>query len=249
MEETKERHLASRLQSKEGKAQHFFKSLSLYTGRTTNFSKPRAQGEAQNISKSQSLGRSSGVEFFQVLRPIYRGRIRNFSKSQRLYEGAAARNFSKSQDSYRYGSAKSNISTYFFILLHIFYIFLHIFHMFLHISSYRHISFTFSTYYFFIFLHISYIWSSFLHIYCIKEFPNVTSSGCQLQYIDIFLHIFHIFLHISFIFLHIFHIFLHISSQIVIFPSYFTASRNSIRRRRRGESVLANPEITPQVQS
>ena len=51
-----------------------------------------------------------------------------------------ARNFSKSQS--LYGGARSNISTYFFILLHIFDIlFLYIFHIFLHIFLYfPHIS-------------------------------------------------------------------------------------------------------------
>ena len=58
---------------------------------------------------------------------------------------------------YKYGSAKSNISTYFFIFLHIFHIFLHIFYIFLHI--------------FHIFLHIFPI---FLHISFI--FPTSTNS-------------------------------------------------------------------------
>ena len=95
----------------------------------------RCRDEDRNFSKYKSPGRSSGVEFFQVPRPIQRGRIRNFSKSQRLY-GGGARNFFKSQGPYRYGSAKSNILTYFFI-------FLRIFGLFLLILTY---SFIFSTY-------------------------------------------------------------------------------------------------------
>ena len=66
-----------------------------------------------------------------------------------------------------YESARSNISTCFFIFLHIFDILLHIFHICLHIFHiFLHI--------FDIFLHILGI---FLHIVYIKEFPNVTSSG------------------------------------------------------------------------
>ena len=98
-------------------------------------------------------------EFFQVPQPGRKFERGNFP-SPRAQKEPRAQNFFKSQGPYRYGSAKSNTTTYFFILfLHIFDIFFRIFYIFLHV--------------FYIFLHIFHI---FLHIYKIKEFPNVTSS-------------------------------------------------------------------------
>ena len=58
MEETNLAPRANRLESKEGEAQHFFKSQSLHRGRAPNF------------PKSQSLGGSSGVEFVEVQESI-----------------------------------------------------------------------------------------------------------------------------------------------------------------------------------
>ena len=77
-------------------------------------------------------------------------RIRKFSKSQRLYEGGA-RNFFKSQGPYRYGRAKYNILTYFFIF-------------FTYFSYFPHYSYIFSIYSF-IFLTYSFIYSTYSSIF------------------------------------------------------------------------------------
>mgnify|MGYP000885738276 CR=1 FL=1 len=66
-----------------------------------DFSKSQSlyKGRARNFPKSQSLEGSLGVEFFKVPRAIWRGRAQNFSKSQSLYK-ERGRNFHKPQSLY-----------------------------------------------------------------------------------------------------------------------------------------------------
>ena len=106
------------------------------------------------------------IEIFPSPRAQEDARAWNFP-SPRDYMKAVLGIFSSPKVHIDMGTAKSNILTYFFILLHTFDIFLHIFLMFLHISPY---SVLFSSYSFIlhIFFHISFI---FLHL------PNVTWSG------------------------------------------------------------------------
>ena len=106
-----------------GKARNFSKFQRLYSE-----PEPIYMREVRNFSKSLSsirkvnlgilqlpepIGRENS-EFFQLSKPIKKGRSRNFSKSQSLY----CRRYS------------FIFSTYFFIFLHIFHIFLHYFFIF-----------------------------------------------------------------------------------------------------------------------
>ena len=143
---------------------HVFQVVSLGFSRNSSKFQNLHREDTRNYSKSQGiyigrkLHKTTRTSLFQVPDLIERVRLRIFPSSraymggarQSLY-GARAQNFSKSQG--LYGTARFNISLYFFIFLHTFDIFLYIFHIFL------------------------YIFDIVLHIYCIKEFPYVTSSG------------------------------------------------------------------------
>ena len=75
------------------------------------------------------------LKIFLNLR-VYKEAELRIIPSPKAQKEARAWNFSKSQGPYRYGSAKNNTSTYFFIFLHMFDIFLRIFHILLHILPY-----------------------------------------------------------------------------------------------------------------